>query len=85
MFGTQLERHGEDLLSVLIPIVYEKVATYNLRYRSRDGALRPVRFGSYIWKRFAGMAIDYLKRERRACVVPYEDARSYRRSCGEGP
>lgn len=58
-------------------MLYEKIGTYNLRYRDREGALKPVRFGSYIWKRIDGMAIDYLKREKRTGGVPYDDARLF--------
>jgi len=75
VFRPHLERHGEGLLSAAIPVLYEKVGSYNLRYRDRGGALKPVRFGSYIWKRIDGMAIDYLKQEKRAGGVPYDDAR----------
>lgn len=73
VFRRHLERHGEDLLSAAIPVLYEKVATYNLKYRDREGARRPVRFGSYIWKRIDGLAIDYLEKERRADGVPLRE------------
>ena len=66
VFRHHLERHGEDLLSATIPVLYQKIGTYNLKYRDREGMLRPVRFGSYIWKRIDGLVIEYLKRERRA-------------------
>ena len=87
VFRSHLERHGEDLLSAAIPMLYEKVRTYNLRYRDRDGDLKPVRFGSYIWKRIDGMAIDYLKRERRAGGISYDDARLLgdMPGCGDRP
>jgi len=75
VFRSHLDRHGEDLLSAAIPVLYEKVRTYNLQYRDQEGTLKPVRFGSYIWKRIDGMAIDYLKRERRAGGISYDDAR----------
>jgi DNA-directed RNA polymerase specialized sigma subunit len=75
VFRSHLDRYGEDLLSAAIPVLYEKVETYNLRYRSREGALKPVRFGSYIWKRIDGMAIDYLRKERRVGGLPYDDTR----------
>lgn len=75
VFRSHLERHGEDLLSAALPMLYEKVATYNLEYRDKTGSLKPVRFGSYIWKRIDGMALDFLKREKQAGGVPYDDAR----------
>jgi len=74
VFRSYLERHGEDMLSAAIPVLYEKVGTYNLKYRDRSGVFKPVRFGSYIWKRIDGLAIDYLKRENRAGGVAYDDA-----------
>jgi hypothetical protein len=74
VFRPHLERYGEDMLSAAIPVLYEKVGTYNLKYRDRSGVFKPVRFGSYIWKRIDGLAIDYLKRENRAGRVAYDDA-----------
>jgi DNA-directed RNA polymerase specialized sigma subunit len=63
-----LERHGDDLLSAAILMLYQKIRTYNLHYRDRRGVLKPVRFVSYIWKRIDGLAIDHLKRESRSGV-----------------
>jgi len=60
-------------LSATIPVLYQKIETYNLKYRDREGMLRPVRFGSYIWKRIDGLAIDYLKKEKRTEKVPRID------------
>jgi hypothetical protein len=37
VFRPHLERHGEDLLSAAIPVLYEKVGTYNLDYLKREG------------------------------------------------
>ena len=74
VFRSHLERYGEDLLSAAMPVLYAKVGAYNLKYRDRKGALKPVRFGSYIWKRIDGLAIDYLKREKQASGVVYDDA-----------
>jgi hypothetical protein len=41
------------------PVLYAKVGTYNLKYRDRKGKPKPVRFGSYIWKRIDGLAIGW--------------------------
>jgi len=62
-FPTYRARFGEDLLSQAIFILYEKIKTYNLRYKDREGNPKPVRFSSYIWKRIDGFIIDYLKKE----------------------
>ena len=62
-FPDLIRRHGEDLVSNSIPLQYQKIGTYNLRYRDSKGRLKPVRFVSYIWKRVDGYIIDYLKRE----------------------
>jgi len=51
------------LLAGSILILYKKVETYNLKYRDRQGHLRPVKFISYIWKRIDGFIIDSLKKE----------------------
>jgi DNA-directed RNA polymerase specialized sigma subunit len=56
-------RFGEDILSQAIFILYAKIKTYDLRYKDRKGNPKPVRFGSYIWKRIDGFVIDYLKNE----------------------
>lgn len=63
IFPTYRVRFSEDILSQAIFILYEKVKTYDLRYKDRNGDPRPVRFSSYIWKRIDGFIIDYLKKE----------------------
>ena len=74
VFWCHLERHGDDLLSAAILILYQKIHTYDLHYRDQGGVLKPVRFASYIWKRIDGMAIDHLKRESRS-GVPFDETR----------
>ena len=62
-FPIYRDRFSEDILSQLVVILYEKIQSYNLRYRDKDGNFKPVRFSSYIWKRIDGFIIDYLKKE----------------------
>ncbi len=62
-FPTYARRFGEDLLSQAIPILYQKINTYNLRYRDRQGKFKPVRFASYIWKCIDGLILASLKKE----------------------
>ena len=62
-FPVYRARFGEEILSQAIFILYEKVKTYNLRYKDKKGNPKPVRFSSYIWKRIDGFIIDYLKNE----------------------
>ena len=62
-FPVYIERFGEELLSDATFILYEKIKTYNLRYRDKDGNFKPVRFASYIWKRIDGFILDSLKKE----------------------
>ena len=62
-FPAYRTRFGEDILSQAIFILYEKVKTYDLRYKDKNGKSKPVRFRSYIWKRIDGFIIDYLKNE----------------------
>lgn len=54
-FPSYLARYGEDILSDAIFILYDKIKTYDLQYKDRQGNLRPVRFSSYIWKRIDGL------------------------------
>ena len=49
-FPAYIKRFGEDLLSQAIPILYQKIKTYNLRYYDKEGNFKPVRFASYIMK-----------------------------------
>ena len=56
-------RLGQDILSEAIFILYDKIETYDLRYKDKHGNPKPVRFSSYIWKRIDGFIIDYLKNE----------------------
>ena len=68
-FPSYLSRYGEDILSEAIFILYDKIKTYDLEYKDRQGNLKPVRFSSYIWKRIDGFIIDSLKKEsqRQQC------------------
>ena len=63
IFPTYRERFGEDILSEAIFILYDKIETYDLRYKDKYGNPKPVRFSSYIWKRIDGFIIDYLMKE----------------------
>ena len=62
-FPSYLARYGEDILSEAIFILYDKIKTYDLEYKDRQGNLKPVRFSTYIWKRIDGFIIDSLKKE----------------------
>ena len=62
-FPEFLKRFGEDLLSDSIPILHQKIKAYNLKYRDKNGNLKPVMFASYIWKRIDGFILDSLKKE----------------------
>ena len=64
-FSAYIKRFGEDILSQAIFILYEKIKTYNLRYKDKKGQFKPVRFASYIWKRIDGFILDSLKKEIR--------------------
>jgi DNA-directed RNA polymerase specialized sigma subunit len=63
IFPIYRDRFSEDILSQLIFILYDKIQSYNLRYKDKHGSLKPVRFSSYVWKRIDGFVIDYLKKE----------------------
>jgi DNA-directed RNA polymerase specialized sigma subunit len=62
-FPAHIARFGEDILAKAVFILYDKIKTYNLRYRDKNGALKPVRFSSYIWKRIDGFILDSLREE----------------------
>lgn len=62
-FPVYIERFGEELLSEATFILYEKIKTYNLRYRDKAGNFNPVRFSSFVWKRIDGFILDSLKKE----------------------
>jgi len=64
-FPSYIDRFGENLFSEVIFILYEKIKTYDLKYRDKRGKLKPVRFSSYIWKRIDGFIIDSLRAEVR--------------------
>lgn len=73
VFPQHLRRHGPDLLAASIPVLYEKIKSYNLDYRDRAGNPRPVKFSSYIWKRIDGFIIDSIKKEvaQEGAVLSY--------------
>ena len=62
-FPRYIERFGEEILSEATFILYDKIKTYNLRYRDKYGNSKPVRFSSYIWKRIDGFILNSLKEE----------------------
>ena len=62
-FPVYIERFGEDILFQAVFILYDKIKTYNLRYRDKEGNFKPVRFCSYVWKRIDGFILDSLKKE----------------------
>lgn len=63
VFPPHIARFGDDMLAEAVLILYDKIKSYNLRYRDKSGNLKPVRFSSYIWKRIDGFILDYLKTE----------------------
>ncbi|MFA5143848.1 MAG: hypothetical protein WC522_06765 [Candidatus Omnitrophota bacterium] len=63
IFPIYRDRFSEDILSQMVFILYDKIQTYNLRYKDKHGNPKPVRFSSYVWKRIDGFIIDYLKKE----------------------
>ena len=65
VFPELLPRFGDDLLSSAIPVLYQKITTYDLEYRDKHGNPKPVKFVSYIWKRIDGFILDSLKEELR--------------------
>lgn len=75
-FPSYIDRFGDDIFSEAVFILYEKIKTYNLRYRDKKGNFRPVRFSSYVWKRIDGFILDSLKaeinRERRQIAPDWE-------------
>ena len=66
VFPSYMRRFGEELFSEAILVLYEKIKTYNLRYRDKNGNFKPVRFSSYIWKRIDGFIIDRLSKETKS-------------------
>src|SRR5258706_1808148 len=77
VFPDYLKRFGEDLLSASIPILYQKIQTYNLAYRDKNGNYKPVKFASYIWKRIDGFILDSLKKEMIEEKLSYSQSASY--------
>ena len=64
-FPEFLRRFGEDLLLNSIPVLHQKIKTYDLNYCDKHGNPKPVKFASYIWKRIDGLILDSLKKELR--------------------
>lgn len=64
-FPNYIKRFGEDFVSDATFILYEKIKTYNLRYKDKAGNPKPVKFISYIWKRIDGHILDFLKKQTK--------------------
>lgn len=62
-FPVYISRFGEDIFSQAVFILYDKIKSYDLRYKDRQGIRRPVRFSSYIWKRIDGFILAFLRKE----------------------
>jgi len=62
-FPSYVALFGEELLAQAVFILYDKIKTYNLRYRDKNGDFKPVRVSSYVWKRIDGFILDSLKEE----------------------
>ena len=77
IFPIYQDRFSEDILSQIVFILYDKIQTYDLNYKDKDGNPKPVHFTSYIWKRIDGFIVDYLKkelsRERQEQSLDYVD------------
>ena len=73
VFPHLIPRFGEDLLAETTLILYEKIDSYNLDYRDKQGNPKPVKFASYICKRIDGFIVDYLKKELNKPTVPYDE------------
>lgn len=71
VFPAYVARFGEEILADAVFILYDKIKTYDLGYRDKNGDLKPVKFSSYIWKRIDGFILDFLKKElsRERCQV----------------
>lgn len=69
VFPELIQRFGEDLLEEVIPVVYNKIESYDLYYRDKQGDLKSVKFSSYIWKRIDGFILDYLKEKMKEAAV----------------
>ncbi len=63
VFPHLAQRFKDDLLGEAILIIYDKIESYDLNYRDKQGKPQPVKFISYIWKRIDGFIIDSLKKE----------------------
>ena len=63
VFPVYRDRFSEDILSQLVFILYDKIQSYDLNYKDKEGNPKPVYFRSYIWKRIDGFIIDYMKKE----------------------
>jgi DNA-directed RNA polymerase specialized sigma subunit len=77
VFSDYRERFGNDILSEAVFILYDKIGTYNLNYKDKQGKFKPVRFTSYIWKRMDGFILDFLKevsiREKKQIAMNSEN------------
>ena len=73
VFPHLIRRFGEDLLTEAILIIYQKIESYNLDYRDKQGNPNPVKFVSYVWKRIDGFIVDYLRKELNKPTVPYDE------------
>jgi len=70
-FPAYVRRFGDDIFSEAIFVLYDKINSYDLGYKDRQGNSKPVRFSSYIWKRIDGLILDAIKKEiqRESCQI----------------
>jgi hypothetical protein len=65
---------GPDFLSASIPILCQKVRTYNLAYKDSNGRPKPVKFASYIWKSVDGFIIKSINQETARRESPLDES-----------
>jgi hypothetical protein len=64
LYPVLVKQYGEDILQECLLLASEKIYTYNLRYKNKDGKPQQVYFRSYLWKAVTGIIIRTTKRRR---------------------
>jgi hypothetical protein len=69
LYPSVVREFGEDILQECLLWTPQKIRSYNLRYRNREGIFQPVLLRSYIWKGITGVIFQYVRNNNREIAI----------------
>jgi hypothetical protein len=73
LYYSIIKRYGEDIFQDCMLFALEKIQSYRLRFKNKDGVFTPVHFSTYLWKGVTGVMMNAIKREKIIYTSEIED------------